>query len=100
MKGSAPTKEEKRLWDKIASFGCIACLQDGIVNTHVSIHHIDGRTKPGSHKKVLALCAQHHQHDDTDPEKRIGVHPFKARFENKYGSQYDLLSETMELINS
>lgn len=98
MKGSNPNKEEKKLWDKIAKLGCIACLQDGIVNTHVSIHHIDGRTKPGAHKKVLALCAPHHQHDDTDQLGRIGVHPYKARFESMYGRQMDLLDKTMAMI--
>jgi len=100
MKGTNPTKEEKQLWSKMAALGCIACIHDGYSNLHVSIHHIDGRTKHGSHKKVLPLCAQHHQHDDTDPAQRIGVHPYKARFEAKYGSQYDLLEETLSLINS
>ena len=98
MKGRSPTKEDRNHWDKVSAIGCIACLKDGIKNSYVSIHHCVGRTKPGSHQKVLALCAQHHQHDDTDPMKRIGIHPFTARFENKYGKQMDLLAEIMELI--
>lgn len=99
MKGRIPTAEEKRLHDRMASIGCIACRLDGIGNSLVSIHHIDGRTKPDAHKKVLPLCGPHHQQDDTDPAGRIAVHPYKARFEAKYGRQLDLLAMCIELIN-
>ena len=92
---SNPTKTEKAFWDKLASIGCIACLQDGIFNDYVSIHHIDGRTKPGCHMKVLPLCAEHHQ---TGGESKPAIHPYKARFEAKYGTQIELLSKAKELI--
>ena len=92
---SNPTKAEKAFWDKLASIGCIACLQDGIFNDYVSIHHIDGRTKPGCHMKVLALCGPHHQ---TGGESAPAIHPYKARFEEKYGSQIELLNKAKELI--
>lgn len=98
MKGRAPNAYEKALHNKMAALGCIACLLDGRHNTHVSIHHIDGRTKEDAHRKVLPLCAQHHQQDDTDPLGRIAVHPNKARFEDLYGSQYELLGRVMERI--
>lgn len=95
----AVTPAERLLWDRMASeVGCIACLLDGFHNSYVSIHHIDGRTKPGCHSKVLPLCAPHHQRDDTDPMKRDAVHPDKARFEAKYGSQYELLAQVMSMI--
>jgi hypothetical protein len=87
----AVTSEEKEYWNRLATeVGCVACLIDGNANYNVSIHHIDGRTKPGCHKLVLPLCAQHHQHDDTDPIQRIGVHPWATRFEKKYGTQIEL----------
>lgn len=98
MKGCTPTKAELALHHDIAGLGCIACRMDGRINPWVSIHHIDGRTKPDAHKLVLALCAEHHQHNDLDPLGRIGVHPYKARFEGKYGSQHALLAFTMELL--
>ena len=88
------TKDEKKHQNNVADLGCIACEKDGILNTYVSIHHCDGRTKKGSHMKVLALCAGHHQ-DGTDNDKsKIAIHPFKARFEKKYGTQNDLMIET------
>ncbi len=89
---------DKVLWNALAALGCIACRLDGRFNSVVSIHHIDGRTKPGCHQKVLPLCAGHHQ-DGTGPDKSlIAVHPYKARFEARYGPQMDLLDEAMELL--
>ncbi|MEN6540877.1 MAG: Ref family recombination enhancement nuclease [Mizugakiibacter sp.] len=87
MKGTNPTKGEKLYWSRLVSaIGCIACRLDGITNNHCSIHHIDGRTKPGAHMNVLPLCAGHHQ-DGTDGTDKIAVHPWKARFEARYGKQ-------------
>ena len=92
-----PSKKEKELWNAIAELGCIACRKDGRFNPYVSIHHCDGRTKPGAHKKVLALCAGHHQ-DGSGAMDLIAVHPYKARFEAKYGTQEELMEETKNLL--
>jgi len=97
MKGTTPTKADRQLWDAMAQLGCIACLKDGVHSPFVSIHHIDGRTKPGAHRLVLPLCAGHHQ-DGTGERGLIAVHPWKARFEQTYGKQTDLLHECMKLI--
>lgn len=98
MKGKAPTKEEKALHDRIASLGCIACHLDGRWNPVVSIHHIDGRTKFDAHKKVLPLCAGHHQDGTGQDRSMIAVHPWKKQFERKYGTQMDLLRMVMERV--
>jgi hypothetical protein len=85
------------LHDRLAQeIGCIACMKDGHRNTHVSIHHIDGRTKPGCHQLVLPLCGSHHQDDGSG---LLAVHPWKARFEKRYGAQLDLLAECLHLLN-
>jgi hypothetical protein len=97
VKGKTPTAAEKRFHSQIAAIGCIACLKDGQSNQVVSIHHIDGRTKPGAHMKVLPLCAGHHQ-DGYGIPGLIAVHPYKRRFEDKYGKQEDLLAECRSLI--
>ena len=98
MKGKTRTLSEKALQNRIAQLGCIACLHDGVFNDQVSIHHIDGRTKPNAHTKVLPLCAGHHQ-DGTGHAGLVAVHPWKTRFEKQYGNQYDLLDEVMKRIN-
>lgn len=91
----AVTRQEKALWDRLAELGCIACLKDGIYNPHVSIHHVDGRTKPGCHTLVLPLCGPHHQEDGSGT---LAVHPWKARFEQRYGAQLDLVKQCMTMI--
>lgn len=88
-----PTKAEKLLWTRMAeTVGCIACQLDGHFNLVVSIHHIDGRTKPGCHKQVLPLCAGHHQDATGEDKTLVAVHPDKARFEQRYGPQKALLA--------
>lgn len=100
-KQRAVTAAEKALWNRLATeIGCIACLKDGRFNPHVSIHHVDGRTKPGCHSLVLPLCAPHHQHVDDDPLGRIGVHPWKARFEERYGDQREMVRQCLTLLEA
>ncbi len=94
-----PTKSEKLLWSRMADLvGCIACHLDGRSNPVVSIHHIDGRTKPGCHVLVLPLCAGHHQDAAGEDKTLIAVHPDKARFEQRYGPQMALLALTHQLM--
>ena len=97
MKGRNPSAAEKRFHDQLASLGCIACRVDGHHNPIVSIHHIDGRTKPGAHLRVLPLCAGHHQ-DGYGIPGLVAVHPYKRRFEDRYGSQYELLAMCEQLL--
>lgn len=101
MKGRNPTAEQKRWHDLLSRVvGCIACREGhGSFNDHCSIHHVDGRTKPHAHWYVLPLCAGHHQ-DGTGPQgfPGVAVHPFKARFEERYGAQSSLLSRCAQII--
>ena len=93
----AVTAAEHLLWDRLASeIGCIACMKDGRFNSHVSIHHVDGRTKPGCHLLVLPLCAPHHQDDGSGA---VAVHPWKARFEARYGTQAELMALCQYLLS-
>jgi len=98
MKGRPPTAEESRFMDAIAKLGCIACRKDGWESLNVSVHHIDGRTKPGAHLLVLPLCAGHHQSGTGANPTLIAVHPDKARFEARYGMQRELLAECIEML--
>ena len=92
MKGKPPNKEEKSFHDDLCRYvGCIACRIDGVFNDYVSIHHIDGRTKKGSHMLVLPLCAGHHQAGTGNNPDMIAVHPDKWRFQERYGTQLELL---------
>lgn len=92
---SSPTKEEKIYWDRLSEIGCIACKIDGNHNPVVSIHHCEGRTKKGAHKFVLPLCAEHHQ---TGGESAPSIHPWKTRFQVKYGTQAQLSAECNHIL--
>lgn len=98
MKGRSPTVEEARFMDRMGQLPCIACLKDGWTNYEISLHHTEGRTKPGAHEKVLPLCAGHHQHGTGPNPTLIAVHPYKARFEERYGSQRELLAECVAML--
>jgi len=98
-KQRAVTAEEQVFWDLLAGLGCIACMKDGVYQPLVSIHHVDGRTKPGCHKLVLPLCAGHHQDGTGENKSLIAIHPWKRRFEARYGTQEELMAECAELLN-
>lgn len=98
MKGIAATAEQRRFHDMLcAVVGCAACRLHGRFNDLVSVHHIDGRTKKLAHWLVLPLCAGHHQ-DGTGAPGLIAVHPWKPRFEKKYGKQLDLLRRCIRFL--
>ncbi|HEW9972568.1 TPA: recombinase [Enterobacter cloacae] len=61
LKGRSPTAEEKRYQEAIAKLPCAACALHGVYSPVIVLHHIDGRTAPDAHKKVLPLCNWHHQ---------------------------------------
>lgn len=62
LKGRSLTAEEKRYQIAIAKLPCAACALHGVHSPVIVLHHIDGRTAPDAHKKVLPLCDWHHQH--------------------------------------
>lgn len=96
MKGRAVTAVQKRFHDLLVRhIGCVACRAHGVFNDHASIHHIDGRTKPGAHWLVLPLCGPHHQDDGRGA---IAIHPWKGQFVAQYGRERDLLRECVELL--
>lgn len=61
LKGRTPTTAERVVMDALGKLPCIACFQHGKESLLISLHHIDGRTKPGAHLLQLPLCIYHHQ---------------------------------------
>lgn len=106
LKGRAPDASERRIMDALGALPCIACLMHGIVAVEISLHHIDGRTKPGAHKLVLPLCKWHHQY--AAPIEIRAIHPWlvpvhadgnaggKREFERLNKPQLELLAEAYE----
>lgn len=99
MKGRSITKAEERRFRLIQDNGCIVCLEFMGVFTPAEIHHIEGKTKPGAHKKTLGLCYFHHRagNDCTEYTSR---HPHKKRFEERYATEAELLAIQNQVIGS
>lgn len=88
-KKSATAKEKKHL-DKISSLGCL--VPD--CSNPANVHHIrsgQGTAMRASHYLTIPLCKEHHQGD-------FSIHNSKREFENIFGSELDLLAETISRL--
>lgn len=86
----APTTQERAWMDWISAQGCICCRMDGLAPRPTAVHHIlRGGLRMG-HMFTLPLCDPGH-HQGGQPLGLISRHPWKARFEAKYGTEEDLL---------
>lgn len=107
LKGRTPTAEEQRYMDAIGQLPCICCHLSGRYNPVISLHHIDGRTKPGAHKRQLPLCQWHHdvpaepeqveRYADLIPIHAKGSFGGKAAWERHFGDQNSVLAEVYRL---
>ena len=95
MKGRNPTAAEKRHMSAVRQIGCIACLNNGIETPpdYTLIHHIDGKTKPNAHFKVLPLCDPHHSR-----YTRTGLHYNRVEWEAENGTQAELLQQVEAML--
>lgn len=84
-----PNKIEREWMAAVRSFGCIACYIDGNFR-HCAVHHIVVAGRRMGHLFTIGLCDPGH-HQNGQQFGMISVHPWKARFEAKYGTQLELL---------
>jgi hypothetical protein len=84
-----PTVAEATWMSRAQRIGCLACRQDGHYS-EAEIHHIVSGNKRMGHFYTLPLCPSHHRHGT---EHEPSVHPWKKRFEAKYGTQLELLAK-------
>jgi len=107
LKGRTPTAAERVVMDALGKLPCIACLQHGKESLLISLHHIDGRTKPGAHLLQLPLCIYHHQHAAPDnvraqypwlvPVHADGITGGKSEFSRHNGTERELLKKAYTL---
>lgn len=89
----APTVDESRWMNAIVAYGCIACHLDGMAPRPTAVHHIlRGGVRMG-HRFTLGLCDPGH-HQGGQEQGLVSRHPWKARFEAKYGTELELLELT------
>lgn len=107
LKGRTPTAAERIVMDALGKLPCIACLQHGKESPLISLHHIDGRTKPGAHMLQLPLCDPHHQHAAPAhvraefpwlvPVHADGITGGKAEFYRYNGTEQELMIKAYAL---
>lgn len=86
-----PTIEEARWMSAIVRRGCVACdLDQGPPRPAVAVHHILRGGQRIGHLFTLPLCDPGH-HQNGQQFGMVSRHPWKARFEAKYGTEMELL---------
>jgi hypothetical protein len=63
--GAPPNAEERRHLARVAAMSCLVCGAWPVTLHHVSASIHGGRIAR-SHKRIVPLCAAHHQHDHGD----------------------------------
>lgn len=86
MRGRAANKSDAVRMSALADLGCIVCRLHLRTFSPAEIHHVDGKTRREAHQRTLPLCFRHHR-EGVDNEYYTSRHPFKARFEARYGTE-------------
>lgn len=92
-----PTKDEAAWMAAIEAYGCIACRADGHEPRPTAVHHIVSGNRRMGHKFTLPLCDPGH-HQGGDALGLTSRHPWKARFEEAYGFELDLLAQLQGVL--
>lgn len=91
------TKAEKLWLSKVADSGCIVCRNAFGLRSQAEIHHIGNGTmgKRASNFETIPLCPIHHRLGGVG----VAVHAGRKSFESNFGSERELLAQTLEIIN-
>ena len=93
MAKKSKTKAEKLHMRSVAELGCIICDKMGFPGSPAELHHIISNTgmgKKATNYEVIPLCPHHHINSEES------YHQSPKEFTDKWGSQEDLLKETLE----
>jgi len=92
-----PTKAEAAHMAAVADLGCIACIVIDIIGSPAECHHIRSKAGCGqrsSHMDVIGLCPPHHHTGGYG----VAFHAGKIAFEQKFGTEEELLERTNKLL--
>ena len=92
-----PTKAESNHMDKVASMGCLVCVNLGLGETPAEIHHIGNGTmgKRATNYETIPLCHIHHRTGGYG----VSVHQGRVQWESNFGTEQELLEQTLRWIN-
>lgn len=92
-----PTAADQAWMDRIACAGCIVCRLFFQAYRPAEVHHLLSGGRRMGHLYSIPLCVDHHRGGSKDGPF-ISRHPYKARFEDAYGAELDLLQAAQELL--
>lgn len=89
-------KAESDHIEKVVSKGCIICLNCFGFDSPAEAHHIGNGAmgKRASNFEVIALCPMHHRLGGVG----VAVHAGRKSFEKNFGTEKELLKQTLEMI--
>lgn len=90
------TKQQKIYLQKLVDLGCIACYKEGM-DTRPEIHHVRDYGYR-DHSKAIPLCPAHHRPTAAVPGVP-NIHGDKLWFEEKYGTEKELMALCRKLID-
>ena len=93
MASGNKTKHEKEHMQNVADLGCIICKKMGFPDSPAELHHIKDKTgmgKKATNYEVIPLCPHHHRNSEDS------YHQSPQNFTEKWGSQQELLDETLQ----
>lgn len=89
----------KKHLGRVAALSCIVCRNEGLGPTPANAHHINAKTmgRKSSDFETIPLCPVHHQYGDGSAryQGQIAVHRSLREFEARYGTEAELLAQTL-----
>lgn len=91
------TKTEREHMTRVAALCCIVCRNAGLGDSPAELHHIGNGTigKKASNHEVIPLCPNHHRLGGHG----VAVHAGRKAFEANYGTERELLAQTLREID-
>jgi hypothetical protein len=85
---------EKKYMDRVSELGCIVCRNQKYGKNPAVIHHIrtgQGISQRAPNGLIIPLCPMHHNMGGHG----VAIHSGQKQWENLYGTELELLNQTI-----
>ncbi len=92
--------KKQRWYLTLQDIGCIVCLNELGVRSQPDIHHLhrNGNRRVDDFH-TIPLCPTHHR-SGLKTKQFVSRHPWKAEFEKRYGTEWELFEQVKEIAES